>query len=328
MARSEAFLQGIHERFVEDQIVKKLTARSLLIKLKEYFWVTVAGLLNAVSLYTFLNPSKLIAGGFSGLSSALTYILKLFVQNIGYDQLMSIVYFILNIPLLICSVIFLRGDFTVKTIYATFVCTGALALLPYLPDFQFTESKIIAIIFGGVIIGFSMYIASEYNGSNGGTEIIARIVAKYHPEIDLSKVILFANFLITIIGSVIVIIIEKETGSIIVYSIAYVLLGATFMGMFKRGFNHPQKYMIVTAEHEQLTKDITNYFKRGCTCVDVCEADGELSERKIIMVVVQYRQRVYLKQLIKARDPHAFVFVKDVYDVFSRPSFNRSYKTK
>ena len=290
--------------------------------------MTVAGVINAVTLYTFLNPSKLIAGGFSGLSSALTYILRLFVRNVGYDQLMSVVYLVLNIPLLVCSMIFLRGDFTVKTVYATLVCTGALAVFPYVHFPQFVESRIIAIIFGAVLIGFAMYIASEFNGSNGGTEIIARIVYKYHPEIDLSKVILISNFLIAVLGSVIVIIIEGENGTVIVYSLVYVVLGSTFMGMFKRGFNHPQKFMIVTTQYEQISNDITAYFKRGCSCVDVNGSYPDSAPRKIVVVVVQYRQRVHLKQLIMSRDPHAFVFVKDVYDVFSRPTFNRSYKIK
>lgn len=311
--------------FGEYAKLTKITSKSVLTKLKEFFWLTVAGTLNAISLYTFLNPSKLIAGGFSGLSSALTYILRLFIHTVDYDRLMSIVYFVLNIPLLICSVVLLRGDFTIKTVYATCVCTGVLAVLPVVHFPQFTESRIIAVIFGAVMIGFAMHIASEYNGSNGGTEIVARIVAKYRPEIDLSKVIMLANFVINVIGSVIVIVIEKESAAVVIYSFAYVILGSTFMGMFKRGFNHPQKFMIVTSEYERLISDITAYFKRGCSCVDV-DSDG--GDRKIVVVVVQYRQRQYLKQLIKARDPHAFVFVKDVYDVFSRPTFNRSYKNK
>ena len=45
--------------------MKKLTAKSFWTKFKEYVWMTVAGVINAVTLYTFLNPSKLIAGGFS-----------------------------------------------------------------------------------------------------------------------------------------------------------------------------------------------------------------------------------------------------------------------
>ena len=184
--------------------MKKLTAKDVLTFIKQYLWVTVAGMLNGISMYTFVNPSHLIAGGFSGLASALTYVLDPLIAGMEYESLMSIVYFALNIPLLICSLIFLRGDFTFKTIWATVVCTLTLGVLAYFPNLQFTDSRLIAIIFGGILIGVSMYIASQNNGSNGGTEVIAKIVAKYRPEIDLSRVILTANFVILMGGSIIV----------------------------------------------------------------------------------------------------------------------------
>ena len=242
---------------------------------------------------------------------------------------MSYVYIVLNIPLLICSLIFLRGDFTFKTIWATIVCTVTLRVLAYFPDLKFDDNtRIISIIFGGVLIGLAMYIASENNGSNGGTEVIAKIVSKYHPEIDLSKVILFANFAILLGGSIIVMIKVEFNIAIVIYSAIYVLIGSNVMAMFKRGFNHPQKFMIVTTEYEQISEDITRYFKRGCTCLDVVSSDENAPPKKIVMVVVQYRLRKHLMQLVRHRDPHAFTFVKDVHDVFSRPTFNRSYKLK
>ena len=309
--------------------MKKITAKTLLTRAKEYLIITLAGILNAISLYSFVNPAKLIAGGFSGLSSAFTYIFNSLVPSIGFDSLMSIIYFILNVPLLICALIFLRGDFTFKTIWATLVCTGALAVLPkFFPKFEDSHAKIIAITFGGILIGLAMYVAAENNGSNGGTEVIAKIVSKYHPEIDLSRVVLVANLAITFAGSVIVMIYAGESVTIVIYSLLYIFTGTTVFGIFKRGFNHPQKFLIVTTEYEQLMSDITDRFKRGCSCLDVVNSNPNEPQRKMVMVIVQYRQAPLLKQLIRARDPNAFTFVKDVHDVFSRPTFNRSYKTK
>ena len=310
--------------------MKKITAKGFLQKLREYLLITVAGIVNGISMFTFINPAHLIAGGFSGLASALTYVVNMFITNVSFESLMSVVYFIINVPLLICSLIFLRGDFTVKTVWATVVCTATLAILAYFPELQFTDTsaRLIAIIFGGIMIGYSMYIASEYNGSNGGTEIIAKIVSKYHPEIDLSKVIMIANVFINLLGSAIVIAVMHESVAIAIYSLMYIFIGTTCMGMFKRGFNHPQKFLIVTTEYEQLSNDITERFKRGCSYIDVVNSNPDEPPRKIVMVIVQYRQAPFLKQLIRARDPNAFTIVKEVHDVFSRPTFNRSYKTK
>lgn len=308
--------------------MKKLSGKSVLKLIQEYTWITIAGIINGISMYTFINPAHLVAGGFSGLSSAITHVLTLFVDTVSFEQMMSGVYFVINVPLLICSIIFLRGDFTIKTIWATIVCTATLAVMAYFPHLQFSDSRLISVIFGGVMIGFSMYLASEYNGSNGGTEVIAKIVSKYHPEMDLSRVIMLSNVFINILGSVIVIVAINESITVAIYSLLYIFVGSTFMGMLKRGFNHPQKFIIVTSEYEQIMKDITTYFKRGCSCMDVQKHNPDAPERKMVMVVVQYRQVSHLKRLIKARDPNAFTFVKEVYDVFSRPNFNRSYKTK
>lgn len=312
--------------------MKKITSKQVLTKLSEYFWVTMAGVINALSLSVFVNPATLIPGGFSGLASVLTYVFERLIPNVGFDSIYYIVYGAINLPLLICSLIMLRGDFTFKTIWATAVSMLVLALMAHFtPDFKFNShlsSRLISVIFGGVLIGIAMYIANIHNGSNGGTEVIARIVAKYRPEVDLSKVIMIANFSITIVGSVVVMIVKDGTTvDIILYSIMYILIGGTVMGMFKRGFNHPQKFCIVTTKYEEIGAALTEKFKRGYTTMDVHNSyDGQ--QRKLIAVVVQYRQMPQLKQIIKRLDPTAFTFVKDVYDVFSRPTFNRSYKTK
>ena len=310
--------------------MRKLTGKSFLTLAKEYLMVTFAGILNALSLYSFVNPSNLIAGGFSGLSSVLTYVFDPLLTFIEFDELMSVIYFALSAPLLICSLIFLRGDFTFKTIWATIVCTGALAILPAInfPKFEDTHAKLIAISFGGILIGLAMYIASEYNGSNGGTEVIAKIVSKYHPEIDLSNVIFFANIVVMVVGSIVVMLYTEQRVSIVIYSFLYIVIGTQVFGMFKRGFNHPQKFLIVTTEYERISQEITTRFKRGCSFMDAQGSSPDQPTRKIVMVVIQHRQAPVLKQIIHDVDPEAFTIVKEVYDVFSRPTFNRSYKTK
>ena len=82
--------------------------------------------------------------------------------------------------------------------------------------------------------------------------------------------------------------------------------------------------MIVTKEYDEISQLILERFNRGLTLFDVADDP----DKKVIMVIVQYRQASQLKRIIKKVDPNAFTFVKEVYDVFSRPSFNRSYKTK
>lgn len=313
--------------------MKKPSSQQVLKFIKGYGANTFAGAMNAISLYTFVNPQNLVAGGFSGLATVISRLIAHWSQ-FSVDNVLPYLYFGLNLPLLICSLIFLRGDFTFKTIWATISSSVVMWILDELPwELKFSGSPLIAVIFGGIIIGTSMYIANIENGSNGGTEIIGQLVTKYRPERDISKVILFSNIISVLLGCAVTIWLARDGENydaninIVLYSFIYVFLGSTVMGILKRGFNHPQKFLIITTEYERLGELITEKFARGYTCVDVTNSyDGK--QRKMIAVVVQYRQMYALKHMIKTVDSHSFTIVKDVYDVFSRPSFNRSYKTK
>lgn len=308
----------------------KPTKQQVLKTVYGYLIVTLGAVLNAISMYCFIDPCNLIAGGVSGLSSSVAYIICHFIGDSQFEIVKWIVYFILNAPLLICAVIFVRGDFTMKTIWATIVCTATGFLFTaFLPEsFKFTDSRLISVLFGGILIGLAMYLASEENGSNGGTEVIAKIVEKKKPGTDLSSVILICNLAILIAGAVIVMVLHNKRMEILAYSLIYVLTGSSVMGVFRRGFNHPQKYLIVTTKHEEMAQTITERFKRGLSYINVENTREGSEDRKMIVVIVQYRQTPQLKQIIKKCDSKAFTIVKDVHDVFSRPLFNRSYKTK
>ncbi len=291
--------------------------KKVLKKLYEYLIIAIAGILNALSVHIFANPNSFVPGGFTGIATTIYY----FLPDVPY----YLIYGIINLPLLIAAIILLRGDFTLKTIFCTAVCTLVLKLLP--DTLVFTSSPVIAMILAGLLIGSSMHIAALNNGSNGGTEIIARIVAKYRPEINLSTIVLICNLALVTIGCAMIIFIKHESFFIALYSYVFVYIGGASMGMFSRGIDHPKKYMIVTSNPEPMKQEILDTFKRGVTVMDVYDDSSNMSEnKKILLVLVQYRQTYLLKQIIKKHDDSAFTFVKSVYDVFSRPTFNRGYK--
>lgn len=291
--------------------------KKVLKKLYEYFIVAVAGTLNALSVHIFVNANNFVPGGFTGVATTVYY----FLPDVHY----SIIYLVINVPLLIAAIILLRGDFTVKTIFATIVCTLVLRVLP--DELVFRSSPVMATIIGGIFIGTSMHIASQVNGSNGGTEIIGRIVGKYKPEIDLSTIIMICNICTVTLGCILVIFFKHQSAFIVLYSLAYVMVGGACMGMLGRGLDHPKKYMIVTTNPDPMKEEILSTFKRGVTVIDVYDDDSNLCEtKKILLVIVQYRQAYLLKRIINKHDDSAFTFVKSMYDVFSRPKFNRGYK--
>lgn len=279
----------------------------------------LAGVFNATAMAIFVKPNSFVSGGFSGLSIVLDKLLSPLISGVtGVADNVWLFYAILNVPLLVLAIIFLRGDYTFKTIFSVAVSTLVLRLIE--GKLEFTASPIIAAIFGGILIGTSMYLASVHNGSNGGTEVVAKLINKRHSELDLSTVIMISDMSIMLVGCMLFVA-QGTPVWVVLYSVIYVFVGSRFMGIMGKGFDHPQKYIIVTENAEELMQKITVKFKRGFSVIDVADKP----HKKIIMVVVQYRQSQALKRMIKQCDSQAFSFVKDVDDVFSRPLFNRSY---
>lgn len=283
--------------------------------IKQYILVTLGGILNGATLHIFINPLQLLPGGFSGIASLLYYLIP--------GSNMSLIYIIINIPLLILALIMIRGDFTFKTIWATVVCTVTLAVLP--EQLVFVAEPLIGVFIGGFCIGMAMYLAHCGNGSNGGTEVIGKMVAIKRPELDISHSILLLNMSILVVGSIVMTAVAGQNPISIFYSAMFICTGGAVMGMLSRGFNHPQKLMIVTNNGQIISQEIVARTHRGTNIMCTCNGDGTERDKCIVMVLCQYRQCHLIKQLVAKYDKDAFVIIKDVHYVFSRPDFTRGY---
>ncbi len=278
--------------------------------------MTVAGTLIALSLHIFINPLQLLPGGFSGIASLISYLVP------AVD--MSTMYILINIPLLIVALIIMRGDYTFKTIWATVVSSSVLAILP--DELVFVEQPLISVVFAGFIFGMAVFLAHQCNGSNGGTEVIGKIVSIKRPELDISKSIMTLNMGILVVGSIIMVFWAGQNPICVLYSAMFITIEGTVLGMLGRGFNHPQKLLIITKNYQQIADAITERTHRGVTLLPTYDSEGGERDSKIVMVLCRYRQCNMLKHLVTKYDSEAFVIIKDIHYVFSRPEFIRGYQ--
>lgn len=278
--------------------------------------MTVAGTLIAISLHVFINPLQLLPGGFSGIASLISYIVP--------SLEVSTLYILLNIPLLIVALVVMRGDYTFKTIWATVVSSLVLAILP--DKLVFVEQPLISVVFAGFIFGMAVFIAHQNNGSNGGTEVIGKMVSIKRPELDISRSLLTLNMSILVVGSIVMIIVADQSPISIFYSAMFVTIEGSVLGMLSRGFNHPQKLLIVTKHHQDIANAILQKTNRGVTLIPTYDRCGCERQEKIVVVLCRYRQCNLLKHIIAKHDKDAFVIIKDIHYIFSRPEFIRGYK--
>lgn len=151
--------------------------RSFATLLKEYGLVTVGVVSYALGWSIFLLPNNLIGGGVSGFASILYYATGL---------PMGVTYFVLNVLLLIIGTKILGTGFGGKTIYAIFMTSIMLGLMPkiipmdFIHEFALSNGKLLCTFLGGIIAGLGIGLSISQGGSTGGTDIVALVWCKFY----------------------------------------------------------------------------------------------------------------------------------------------------
>jgi len=111
----------------------------------------------AISINFFLLPNKLSSRSvFLGIATVIYYF---------FDISVGTTIFILNIPLFILGFIKIGKSFILKTVITTFVFSFFLNFIT--DKIQITSDKLLASIYGGVILGAGMSLVFKANSSSG-----------------------------------------------------------------------------------------------------------------------------------------------------------------
>ena len=294
--------------------------RSLVILFKEYCLVTVGVIAYALGWSIFLLPNNLIGGGVSGFASILYYATGLS---------MGLTYFVLNVILLIVGTKILGTGFGGKTIYAIFMTSIMLSIMPkiipsdFIHEFAISNGKMICTILGGIIAGFGIGLSISQGGSTGGTDIVALVWCKFSPA-SPGRVILIVD--VVIILSSLMFPSYTETGellpftdklAIIVYGLIQVTVSGYAIDMYLSGSKQSVQAFIFTKKVDEMADAIAFDMKRGVT---VIPAKGWFSkeERNVLMVVTRKTDLNLLLRYVKGIDPDAFLSVSSVMGVYGQ----------
>ena len=149
-------------------------------EIKRKFWnefilLNTGFLILSFTIVNFLLPSKLTAGGTTGIAMILYHIYRIPV---------SWGFFLLNIPLVVMGFYIFGREYGLRTIYgiiAISLYTEAASTWGRLEYFErvFHTYPLVGALTGGVLSGIGVGIAVSMRGNTGGTTILAQIIEKY-----------------------------------------------------------------------------------------------------------------------------------------------------
>lgn len=301
-------------------MTNKLNQNSLLTLVKEYGLVTIGVVSYALGWTIFLLPNNLIGGGVSGFASILFYATGL---------PMGVTYFVLNLLLLLIGTKILGTGFGGKTIYAIFMTSLMLSIMPkivpadFIHEFSLSNGKLICTFLGGIIAGFGIGLSISQGGSTGGTDIVALVWCKFRPA-SPGRVILIID--VGIILSSLFFPSYTESGELLPFTeklavVVYGLIQVTVCGyaidLYLSGSKQSVQAFIFTKKAEEMADAIAFDMKRGVTMIP---ARGWFSkeDKQVLMVVTRKTDLNLLLRYVKSIDPDAFLSVSSVMGVYGQ----------
>lgn len=277
--------------------MERMTSKKKLIM--EFIQIIIGASLVGLAYNIFLLPSRLAAGGISGVS---TILYELYQLNPAYVQ------WLINIPLFIIGFILLGKDFSIKTLVGTFFVPFTIWLTS---DINIgIDNPLLSAIYGGIMLGIGLGIVYRGNGSTGGTAAIAQILKKY-TGISSGFAQLLVDGLV-VISSAIVFNLELT-----LYAMMSIYVTSKVID-FVQLQTSPTKLVFIITEKEAIVQGIIrDEINRGLTKVKSLGGYSNL-ERTIILCVVEQSEAVYLKKVLQEKEPTSFVIFLNASEILGR----------
>lgn len=269
---------------------------------------------SSLAINLFLVPNNLYTGGLLGLAQLIrSFLISTFNLNFSFD-ISSIIYYIINIPLLILAYKEINKEFLYRTIFSVTINSLFLMLIP-IPEAPLVDDTLTNTVIGGILCGIGIGMILSTGSSTGGVDIIGIVLNKKHDKITVGNVGLMLNVFVYAITGL-------NYG---IRTMIYSIISATFKSFMldkNNTLNLKSEVLIFTKNDPQQIIRFINYkLKRGAT---YWEAYGGYTNTKtyIVYSVLNKYERLRLERHIDEFDKSSFIVGDDGVKI--RGFFNKN----
>ena len=283
------------------------------LKMKNFFVLTLAGIINSFGVSLFLFPVKLYDSGISGLSMLLD-------QITPSQFTLSLFLLLLNIPIFLFGLKKQGLLFTVYSLFTILVYSLASFLIMHvLPiDLDFVSplagsDLLLCAVFGGLISGVGSGLTIRFGGAIDGIDVLSVIFAK-KLGISLGTFVMLFNTLLYVVCGMVI-----HSWILPLYSIVTYFVGSKTVDFIVEGFDRAMCAMIVTNQAEKISHALSENFKAGGTIVNAVGGYSK-NEKQILYFITNQFQINRLKKIVTGIDHSAFISLMNVADIVRKPS--------
>lgn len=270
--------------------------------IKNLFYILAGNTIYAAAIVMFILPNNLITGGTTGLALVFN---KQF--NIPITAFVSI----FNIAMFMLGFYVLGKKFALTTIISTFYYPFIFGVLEQIPELRgITNDPMLAVICGGIMIGFGIGIVIRVGASTGGVDIPPLVLNK-KLSIPVSVSLYVIDFTILLLQMIFS---NKEQ---VLYGILLVLIYTVVLDKVLLLGKSQLQVKIVSEKYEEINNMIINELDRGSTLIHA-ETGFCRNNNPMVLTVVSTRELSKLNQFVMEIDPNAFVVISQVNEVRGR----------
>lgn len=261
----------------------------------DFFLLAIGAIIAAFAIEEFLVPCTILDGGVVGIGIMLSSLTGI---------ALSVFTIVFNIPFLILGSKRLGKMFIIKSAFSMVVFSVFLAV--FAPLSNATDEYLLAVCFGGVILGCGVGLVIKCGGCLDGTEAVAILLNKKY-KIPVGNVVLMINIVIFILAGFLFGF-DRAMYSLLTYFIT-----SKVLDIVESGMDQAKAAMIITNDSKEISEKI--YQRLGRT-VTIMEGEGLVSGKKVVLYCVLTRFEIReLKDIIREVDSSAFIAVSDVSEI-------------
>ena len=155
----------------------------------DYIIIAIGAFIFSFGIAMFTSPNNIAPGGVSGIGTMLNHLFNIPIGS---------VIIAVNIPLFIFSFKKFGRSFFKKSLFATFLTSSLIDILPFILEKHYIYSPLLASIFGGVSIGVGVGIIFLRGGTTGGADILAKLIRLKYPHFSLGTLVFIIDAIIVI----------------------------------------------------------------------------------------------------------------------------------
>ena len=262
----------------------------------------LAAAIYSLGVHIFISPNDIAPGGVTGLAIILTEFWGISVGTL---------IFLLNIPLIIAGFILLNKTTMIKTMISVALITVFTNLADmFVPVYDASGGNgVIAAIFGGAAMGIGLGLGYNRESTSGGTDILTKIIGKYHSDFKLGAIQAALDGIVVVLGFAVF----RDVNTVLYAAIA-IFVQSKLTDTIVYGSQESRFMLIFSENYKKIAEEIL----KQSNGVTLFKGEGAYSgnERQVLATAVHRSNYSKVKRIVKTADPKAFVITTSANEVY------------